>query len=130
MSDLANTRHTLYGNILSQTLSFLTWKEIIALRMVASTWKEAAADTSIDEVVHVRTQQELGVLSKNLPKLRSLMLDHTSDSTIFRRGEADDDDQPILYLFADIQLFQCIHTSHAEQPSSKLLFARSNDSLA
>ena len=96
----------LHGDILyTNILSFLEWKEALKMKQVASSWREAVAETPVEEQILVRGQNMLQNLGKYLPQLKSLKLDQSSELVLLNENRL------LLHRFRDIHHFQCLHTT-------------------
>ena len=79
------------------------------MRLVASSWREAVAETPVEEQIHVKGQNMLQSLGKYLPQLKSLKLDQTS---YYQGSELVlNEDSLLLHRFRDVHHFQCLHTT-------------------
>lgn len=107
MHSSLGTRDVLHGDVLCNTLCFLGWKDVMTMRLVASSWKDAVMETPVDEQVYVKTQGALEGLCQCLPELMSLKLDQDSNVILVGEGEKE----PMLYRYAKLQHFQCLHTN-------------------
>ena len=94
----SSSSNILHGDILRQSLNYLEWKEIVALRKVSTNWKQTVAETPVEEEVHVPTRHVLRSLQKSIPKLQSLTLDQRSDPDMFQPN----DDEVDVLEFADV----------------------------
>jgi hypothetical protein len=109
MTDTLNGKKIFHGDVLSRTLTFLEWKEILALRCVATSWKQAIARAPVEDQVHVNSNQALRLVCGMIPKLKHLKLDQSSDDDILQHR--DEEETPLLHNFSNIQQFQCLHTT-------------------
>jgi hypothetical protein len=107
MSESGITHCYLHGDVLTRSLRYLEWRDIITLRQVSSCWKLAARETHVEQEVYVQTRQALQILQTSLPKLQSLSLDQRSDDDVLEQD--DEMSIPVIHRFSHLLHFQCVH---------------------
>ena len=99
-------------DILPHLLEYLSYKDIIPLRLVSKTWKDIVQTLSLkDQQIHPKSFKSIKGLHRCLRSINSIKLDQTFDINFDDREFVRDPNYPNWIMsFPNLQHFSSLHT--------------------